>query len=262
MACSSISTRLVAATAYAWNAYVAERLFLGHWTLLVAYACLPWIVAAGLRVRREEPGGWPALVLACAPAVLVPTGGVLAAGAAVAAAGLRKAPWTVALAVGLNAPWWLPGMLHGNAGASDPAAVDAFAARSEGPGGAVVSVLGLGGIWNGDAVPAGRGGVLVPLVALLLVAGGGYGLRRLAGVWGRAPVVDRATRRVKLSGPRLTGPPVLGGGRGTMCPPPRRADDERRVHRQIQSAQAPEHARRAQLHRAAAGPRRPPRSSP
>jgi hypothetical protein len=185
---------LVAATFYTWSAYVAERLLIGHWSVLVAYACLPWVVAAGLKVRRGEPGGWPALVLACAPAALVPTGGVLAAGAAIAAAGMRRAPLTLALAVGLNAPWWLPGLLHGAAGngASDPAAVDAFAARGEGPGGAVVSVLGLGGIWNADAVPAGRGGPLVPLVALLLVAAGGYGLWRLTALWGRAPVLALA----------------------------------------------------------------------
>lgn len=185
---------LVAATTYTWSAYVAERLLIGHWSVLVAYACLPWVFAAGLKVRRGEPGGWPALVLACAPAALVPTGGVLAAGAAIAAAGMRRVPLTLALAVGLNAPWWLPGLLHGAAGngASDPAAVDAFAARGEGPGGAVVSVLGLGGIWNADAVPAGRGGLLVPLVALLLVAAGGYGLWRLTAVWGRAPVVALA----------------------------------------------------------------------
>ncbi len=185
---------LVAATFYTWTAYLAERLLIGHWSLLVAYACLPWIVAAGLRVRHGAAGGWPALILACAPAVLVPTGGVLAAGAALASVGLRRAPWTLALAVGLNAPWWLPGLLHGFAGngASDPAAVDAFAARAEGPGGAFASVLGLGGIWNADAVPTGRGGILVPLVALLLVAAGGYGLWKLTEVWGRAPVVALA----------------------------------------------------------------------
>src|ERR1051325_7846666 len=30
----SAAPRLVAATAYAWNAYVAERLFIGHWVVL------------------------------------------------------------------------------------------------------------------------------------------------------------------------------------------------------------------------------------
>jgi len=187
----STAPRLVAATAYAWNAYVAERLFIGHWVVLLAYGCLPWIVAAGLRVRRGEPGGWPALILACAPAALVPTGGVLAAGAAIAAAGRRRLAGTLGLAVALNAPWWLPGLLHGLAGngGSDPAAVDAFAARAEGPGGAVVSVLGLGGIWNADVVPGSRGGALVPVVALLVLAAGAYGVRRLAALWGPGPAL-------------------------------------------------------------------------
>jgi hypothetical protein len=185
---TSTATRVVAATAYAWNAYVAERLFLGHWSLLVAYACLPWVVAAGLRLRRGEPGAWAALVLACAPAALVPTGGLLAAGAAVAAAGVRRMPATLALAAALNAPWWLPSLLHGG-GTSDPAAVAAFAARAEGPGGVVASALGLGGIWNGDVVPASRAGVLVPLVAALLLVGTAFGARRLAAAWGAAPVL-------------------------------------------------------------------------
>jgi hypothetical protein len=190
----SAAPRLVAATAYMWNAYVAERLFIGHWTLLLAYGCLPWVVAAGLRVRRGEPGGWPALALACAPAALVPTGGVLAAGAAIAVAGRRRIAGTLGLAVALTVPWALPGVLHGldGGGASDPAAVDAFAARAEGPGGAVVSVLGLGGIWNADVVPGSRGGVLVPLVAGLALAAGAYGVYRLVDLWGRGPALALA----------------------------------------------------------------------
>jgi hypothetical protein len=182
-------TRLVAAAVYGWNPYLAERLFLGHWSLLLAYASLPWVVAAGLRLRRGEPGAWAGLVLASAPAVLVPTGGVLAAAAAIAAAGRRRAPAAAALAVVLNAPWWLAGALHRGGSVSDPAAVGVFAARGEGPGGPVVSLLGLGGVWNAQVVPGSRGGVLVPLGALLLAAGTLAGLRHLARSWGRAPVL-------------------------------------------------------------------------
>ncbi|MER6800359.1 hypothetical protein ABT262_51495, partial [Amycolatopsis mediterranei] len=65
-----LGTRLVAATAYAWTPYFAERLFIGHWPLLLTYAALPWIVGAGLAVRAREPGALPKLVIACAPAVL------------------------------------------------------------------------------------------------------------------------------------------------------------------------------------------------
>ncbi|GAB3899027.1 hypothetical protein GCM10029964_084370 [Kibdelosporangium lantanae] len=75
----STATRAVAAVWYGWSAYLAERLFMGHWPYLVAYACLPWITAAGLAVRRGEPKAVARLVLACLPAVITPTGGILAA---------------------------------------------------------------------------------------------------------------------------------------------------------------------------------------
>ena len=39
--------RCVAAVAYGWNPYVAERLVQGHWALLVGYAALPWVLRAG-----------------------------------------------------------------------------------------------------------------------------------------------------------------------------------------------------------------------
>jgi len=50
----AVNTTLI----FTWTAYVAERLLIGHWSVLVAYACLPWIVAAGLRVRAGTAGGW------------------------------------------------------------------------------------------------------------------------------------------------------------------------------------------------------------
>ena len=41
-----------AALAYAWTPYVAERLLIGHWTFLLGYAVLPWVVGAALAARR------------------------------------------------------------------------------------------------------------------------------------------------------------------------------------------------------------------
>jgi hypothetical protein len=184
----SLLVRLVAGAAYGWNAYVAERLFIGHWGVLVAYAALPFAVTAGLRLRRGEPGAWAPIALAMASAALAPTGGLLVAGAAAAAAGRRRLLPVAGLAAVLNAPWWVPGALHGGGAVSDPAAVASFAARAEGPGGVAASLLGLGGIWNADVVPASRQGVLVPLVAVLLVVGTVAGVRQLATAWGRAPV--------------------------------------------------------------------------
>ena len=161
----SLGPRLVAATAYGWTPFVAERLFMGHWPYLLAYACLPWVAAAGLAHRRGEPKSLARLVLWSVPAALTPTGGLLAAGTALATAGWRVLP---ALAL-LNAPWWVPSVLRPGAVLSAPEAVDLFAARAENWGGTVVSVLGTGGFWNAAVTPVSRELPVVPVLTLLLV---------------------------------------------------------------------------------------------
>ncbi|RSN07912.1 hypothetical protein DMC63_35120 [Streptomyces sp. WAC 05977] len=182
-----LGTRIVAATGYAWTAYFAERLFIGHWPLLLTYACLPWIVRAALSLRRNEPRALAGLVLACAPAVLTPPGGVLAALTAIALAGPRKLGHTLGLAVVLNLPWLVPTFLHEGGTLSDPAGVAAFSARAESWGPAILSVLGLGGIWNGDVVPGSRCAPMVPVLILVTVAVALAGLRPLARKWGTPP---------------------------------------------------------------------------
>jgi hypothetical protein len=181
-------TRLIAATAYAWTPYLAERLFIGHWPLLLTYACLPWIVRAGLAVRAHEPKALLRLVLTCAPAVLTPPGGVLAAAVAVVAGGSRRTWQTLSIAVVLNLPWLVPTILDAGGTYSDPAGVTAFSARAESWGPAVLSVLGLGGIWNAETVPGSRAVPLIPVLVLVTVAIALAGLRPLAARWGTAPV--------------------------------------------------------------------------
>ncbi|MEJ2859353.1 MULTISPECIES: hypothetical protein [unclassified Saccharothrix] len=164
------STRLVAATVYGWTPYVAERLFMGHWPYLLAYACLPWVAAAGLAVRSGERKSLARLVLWVAPAVLTPTGGLLAVGTALAAAGWRKAHVVTPALLVLNLPWLVPSLLRSGAVLSAPEAVELFAAKGENWAGAVVAVLGLGGFWNADVVPASRGLPLVPVLTLAVAA--------------------------------------------------------------------------------------------
>ncbi|WP_051399469.1 hypothetical protein [Haloechinothrix halophila] len=183
----STGTRLVAAVAYGWTPFVAERLFLGHWPYLIAYACLPWVVAFGLALRRGEPRALPKLVLAIAPAVLTPSGGIIVCLAALASAGVRRAASVGGAAVVLNAPWLVPALLHGGSALSSPDAVAAFAARAENWAGPVVSVLGLGGVWNADAVPASRAVPLVPVFTLVFVVLALLGQRVLASRIGAAP---------------------------------------------------------------------------
>lgn len=178
-----LAVQLLGATAYAWNPYTAERLLLGHWPVLVAYAALPWIARAGLAVRAGEPHAWGRLVLTTLPAVLGPTGGLLAAGVGVAACGLRKAWLPLGAAVVLNAPWWIPGVLHPGTTGADPAGVAAFAARAEHWGGELLTVLGLGGIWNADVVPSSRTGVVAVVFTLLVLAVAAVGVRHMPRAW-------------------------------------------------------------------------------
>lgn len=182
-----LGTRMVAATGYAWTAYFAERLFIGHWPLLLTYACLPWIVRAALSLRESEPKALARLVLACAPAVLTPPGGVLAALTAIVLAGPRKLGHTIGIAVVLNLPWLVPTLLYSGGALSDPGGVAAFSARAESWGPAILSVLGLGGIWNGDVVPGSRGAPMAPLLILVTLGVALAGLRPLARRWGTPP---------------------------------------------------------------------------
>jgi hypothetical protein len=183
----SVWTRVIAAVAYGWSAYVAERLFIGHWQLLLAYACLPWIAAAGLDVRRSAPKSMVRLVLACVPAVLTPPGGIIAGVAAVVCAGARRFWLVTGAMLVLNAPWWVPAVLHSGAGLSTPDGVTAFAARAESWGSPVVSLLGLGGIWSSGVTPESRANPLVPLLILAMVGIALLGLRVLATRWGAPP---------------------------------------------------------------------------
>jgi hypothetical protein len=183
----SVAIRVVAAVWYGWSAYPAERLFMGHWPYVVTYACLPWIAAAGLAVRRGEPKALSKLILACAPAVLTPTGGIIATVLAVVCAGRRTLAVTLPVLVLLNAPWWLPSVLHPGGSLSTPDGVGAFTARAESWGSPVTSVLGLGGIWNSEVTPGSRAMPLMPLIILLSVAVALAGLRSLAPRWGVAP---------------------------------------------------------------------------
>jgi hypothetical protein len=210
----STAVRVIAGLAYGWSTYVAERLFIGHWQILLAYACLPWIALAGLAVRRAEPKAGARLVLTCLPAVLTAPGGMLAALTAVTSAGRRRLPFTVVAMLVLNAPWWLPGLLHPATAAASPEGVDAFAARAENWGTQLTSLLGLGGIWNSEAVPASRGNPLVPLFTLAMLGAAGYGLRVLAQRWGAAPA--RALALLGAFGVLLAALPTVPAGAALM----------------------------------------------
>ena len=179
--------RAAAALAYVWNPFLAERLLLGQWALLLGYAGLPWVLDAAVRLRRARDG--LRLLAALLPAAV---GGfssaVLSGLVALPAAVLRRPPLRAAatgaaVAACLAAaalPWLLPA-LASSAG-TDPAAVDLFAARADTPLGTAASLLSLGGIWNARAVPPGfaepAGAVGRLLLSLAALAGWGWLLAR------------------------------------------------------------------------------------
>lgn len=188
---AGLAGQFVAATLAVWNPYVAERLLQGHWSLLVGYGCLPWVAVAVLRLRgsggqersdrgsvSEDATGWPVLFW-IAVAGLTPTGLMLAATVALACCAApgtgRPRAWCAAVSLGaavLGAlPWLVAPMLAGSLSSSQAAGVPEFAARAEPGLGTLGSLAGLGGIWNGQAVPDTRATLfaLVATAVLLVV---------------------------------------------------------------------------------------------
>lgn len=134
------------------NPFVLERFLQGQWSLVIAAWLLPLIAAAGLSGRRL----W--VWLAMFGASLTPTGAIL--GAVVGVVCLRGHRLLTA-GVGLLycLPWALPGIIEtfrGVATMDAAAAATAFAPRAEAYAGTLGTIVGLGGIWNGDAVPESR----------------------------------------------------------------------------------------------------------
>ncbi|GEP32864.1 hypothetical protein NSZ01_06320 [Nocardioides szechwanensis] len=182
----NLTAQLAATSFYVWNPFVAERLGIGHWPLLLTYACLPWLVDSARRARAGERT-LPAMMLWLALASLSAAGGVIATALALLCVvgrdreAVRRSIWVVAGAVAVNAPWLVAGVWKGGAALSDPAGVEVFAARGEGVLGLPLTLLGLGGIWNAEVVPASRTAAPAVLMLLVTVVVAIAGLRRWRG---------------------------------------------------------------------------------
>ncbi len=168
----SPAARAGAAVLYVWNPYVYERLAIGHWGLLLGLAALPWVVLAANRVRQDAPRSL--LHLSCLLAFAAfasPTGGLVAGVVGLVMASRRghraQNAKVGAVAVLVNLPWLVPGVL-GHSAASDPSGAAAFAARSDTPLGSLGSLVSLGGIWKSAVVPLERSGWVLPTIAVLV----------------------------------------------------------------------------------------------
>jgi hypothetical protein len=204
------AAKAAAAALYAWNPFVYERLVMGHWGLLAAYATLPFAARAATDLRAGAPGSVRRLVLTLAIAAAAsPPGGLIAAAVALcvvavppwpgdrrgsASGGVRALPFlrgtlgrvgvVVGVALVVNGPWLVPSVLRPGGVPVRAQGVAAFASRPDGPLGTVGSLVGLGGIWNAFAVPPGVGSWpwLGGLVVVLAVAVAG-----LPALWRRLP---------------------------------------------------------------------------
>ena len=92
--------------------------------------------------------------------------------------GARRRVAVAGLVLAANAPWLVAGLLHSGSARSSAAGAAAFSLQAEGGVPAPVAALSLGGIWNGDVVPASRTGLAGWLTAVLLVALAVLGHRR------------------------------------------------------------------------------------
>jgi hypothetical protein len=176
----SLAAQLTAVTLTAWNPFTVERLVLGHWTVLVGYGVLPWLVLAGRATRRT--GRVPAVAW-----VLVPLGSLSASAGLVSAVALLVSGWSSPRAVRRsdltlllcalvgNAPWVAAGLLH--LGSATGSGASVFALHPEGSLPAPLAGLGMGGIWNADVVPGSRHTILAWLSLLVVVALAAVGAR-------------------------------------------------------------------------------------
>ena len=216
--------QFVAITLAIWNPYVGERLLQGHWSLLLAYGCLPWVATTMLTLRSTDSATWPslfALAFWIALAGLTPTGLILAAAVGlvcvavpVEGPGGPRPRWLCAAVTSgdalVAALPWLTAAILGLSSADHIWArvpdVAAFAARAE-PGLATLgSLAGLGGIWNGDAVPASRATLFAVVSTVVLLAVVATGLIAVVRYRAAVPLVVLAVVSVLLSAALATGP--------------------------------------------------------
>lgn len=178
----SLAARLTVVSLTVWSPYVAERLWMGHWPMLLAYAAVPWLVLAGHRRAASEPDTVERSPVWLLPVLLVgslsASAGIVSA-AVLLATGLRRGRRPIpllAMVAAVNAPWVVTGLTHATEAAS-ATGFEVFALRGDALP-APLAALTLGGIWNTSVVPASRESWLAWVALALLVALIGAGIRR------------------------------------------------------------------------------------
>jgi hypothetical protein len=214
--CAGAPGQFVAITLAIWNPYVAERLLQGHWSLLVGYGCLPWVATVMLRLRSSG-GEWPCLfglIFWIALAGLTPTGLMLAATVGLVCVATPGTGWprwlcaaeTLGAAVMAALPWLTASALGPSLSTQNAPGVSAFAPRAEPGLGTLASLASLGGIWNGEAVPASRATLFALSSALVLLGVVVAGLPAVVRRRAVLPLLALAAVAVLVPAALVTGP--------------------------------------------------------
>jgi len=202
---------LVSAVFYGWNPYLAERLLIGQWALLLGYAALPWVLRelctgpVRLRPGRLLVVLLPAAVGGFAAMTVI---GLAAVPAALArGTGRQRSRRLLTVLLGLvllSLPWLIPSLIvpvH-----TDSLGADLFAARADTPFGRLGSLVMLSGIWNAQTVPPGYGGTAAVFwLVIVVTALAGYvlcaGRRRLVPGLGAVGLIALATAAIGITSP-------------------------------------------------------------
>jgi hypothetical protein len=158
------------AVAGIWTPFVAERLAVGQWTVLLGLAIVGFALRAALGSRPTLPvaacialagvGGANTLVMVLPPVLLA----LLLTRPY--AASLRPIAAALGTGVGVAAVWAVPALIA--AAPADPAGAEAFRPASDTPFGAALSLVSGGGMWNAATHPDARAALLPAAAATAL----------------------------------------------------------------------------------------------
>lgn len=176
---ASLPVQMVASLLLVWNPYTIERMLQGQWSIVMAMWLLP-AIAYTSTYERCGP-----LLFFLGIAAFTPTGWMF--GGIIALVCARS--WLFAGVIAgaqlfLASPWLLVTVFNGSDVSADSSSTAAFAARAESGVGTLGALMGLGGIWNSEAVPDSRTGwsaaIGVLLCALMVI-----------GAWGAREIIQR-----------------------------------------------------------------------
>ena len=172
---ASLPVQMVASLLLVWNPFTIERMLQGQWSIVVAMWLLPAIAYTSTFKQRGP------MLFFLGIAAFTPTGWML--GGVIALVCARS--WLVAGAqLFLAAPWLLVTVFNGSDVSADSSSAAAFAARAESGVGTLGALMGLGGIWNSEAVPDSRTGWSAAIGVLLCAL-------MVMGAWGAREIIRR-----------------------------------------------------------------------